>query len=85
MTKAELILCHPQFYCRKDTEYNDLATIFFNTQVSGKKISFLFFILIVDIIFMYMVKSIITLSRKKRIIFCMNKFHKNDIYIAEKN
>lgn len=22
-----------QFYCKKDNEYNDLATIFFNTQV----------------------------------------------------
>lgn len=27
------ILCHLQFYCSKDKEYNDLATIFFNTQV----------------------------------------------------
>jgi hypothetical protein len=24
---------HFQFYCSKDKEYNDLATIFFNTQV----------------------------------------------------
>lgn len=27
------VVCVRQFYCSKDKEYNDLATIFFNTQV----------------------------------------------------
>lgn len=42
-----MILCCVQFYCAKDKdEYNDLATIFFNTQVfmfSLVEIYFLFF------------------------------------------
>ena len=32
-TCSYLNFFHFQFYCSKDNEYNDLATIFFNTQV----------------------------------------------------